>query len=80
MATSVALLAVAAGNIIRIALSVVVGVHSGISSLVLFHDWVGGVMTFVYTLGGYVLFLMVLLPNTRRSPSPPPEERFVVAH
>ena len=58
--------AVAAGNIARISLSVIAGVHSGISSLVLFHDWVGGVMTFVYTLGGYVLMLAILLPNTAK--------------
>jgi len=70
IATVVAITAVAMGNIARIALSIIVGVHRGISSLVLFHDWVGGVMTFVYTLGGYVLMLVVLLPNRRRSGAP----------
>jgi exosortase/archaeosortase family protein len=66
IATLAAIAAVALGNVARISLSVIVGVHRGISSLVLFHDWVGGVMTFVYTLGGYVLMLAILLPNRRR--------------
>jgi exosortase/archaeosortase family protein len=70
IATLVAIAAVALGNIARISLSVIVGVHRGISSLVLFHDWVGGVMTFVYTLGGYVLMLVILLPNRRRAAAP----------
>jgi exosortase/archaeosortase family protein len=79
VATAAALVAVAAGNVARISLSVVVGVHSGISSLVLFHDWVGGVMTFVYTLGGYVLLLFILLPDTRRSPAGQRKEVLVAA-
>ena len=66
VATSVALGTVAIGNILRISLSVLAGVRAGVASLVLFHDWVGGVMTFVYTLGGYVLLLYVLLPRTGR--------------
>jgi exosortase/archaeosortase family protein len=70
VATTLAIAAVALGNIARISLSVIVGVHRGISSLVLFHDWVGGVMTFVYTLGGYVLMLFILLPDRRRAGAP----------
>jgi exosortase/archaeosortase family protein len=77
-ATVVALLAVAVGNIARISTSVIAGVHAGISSLVLFHDWVGGVMTFVYTLGGYVLMLFILLPNTRKRRTPDRSEAYVV--
>jgi exosortase/archaeosortase family protein len=78
-ATAVALLAVAAGNIVRISLSVLAGVHAGISSLVLFHDWVGGVMTFVYTLGGYVLFLFILLPDRRKAAAREHQEAVVAA-
>jgi exosortase/archaeosortase family protein len=63
VATAAALLMVAVGNIARISLSVLAGLFSGVSSLVLFHDWVGGIMTFVYTLGGYITMLMILLPG-----------------
>jgi exosortase/archaeosortase family protein len=53
------------GNLVRIATSIGMGLLFGRSSLVLFHDWVGGLMTFVYTLGGYTLMLFVLLPRVR---------------
>jgi carbamoyl-phosphate synthase large subunit len=52
---------VAAGNIARIAGSVAVGIAAGRGSLVLFHDWVGSVFAFAYTLGGYILLLSILL-------------------
>lgn len=51
------------GNIIRIAASVAVGVFAGRSSLILFHDWVGSVFAFAYTLGGYILLVYILLPK-----------------
>jgi exosortase/archaeosortase family protein len=73
VATGVSLATVAGGNVLRISLSVLAGVHAGISTLVLFHDWVGGVMTFVYTLGGYVLLLFLLLPR-HRAPERHPED------
>lgn len=57
---------VAAGNIVRIAASVAVGVAAGRGSLILFHDWVGSVFAFAYTLGGYILLLSILL--SRSSP------------
>jgi exosortase/archaeosortase family protein len=53
---------VVAGNIVRIATSVAVGLLAGRASLVLFHDLVGSAFAFAYTLGGYVLFLYLLLP------------------
>jgi carbamoyl-phosphate synthase large subunit len=62
-ALPVALAVVTAGNILRIAASIAVGLVAGRASLVLFHDWVGTVFTFAYTLGGYVLMLYVLLPR-----------------
>lgn len=58
-----AIITVAAGNILRISLSIAVGLVAGRRSLVLFHDWVGGLFTFVYTLGGFVLMLFLLLPR-----------------
>lgn len=51
------------GNLARIAGSVGIGVLAGVWSLVLFHDWVGGVMTFVYTVSGFVVMLLVVLPK-----------------
>lgn len=63
VATGAAIAVVAVGNILRIAGSVAAGVYAGRASLVLFHDWVGGLLTFGYTLGGYVLMLAILLPG-----------------
>jgi exosortase/archaeosortase family protein len=63
LAFGVALAAIAAGNILRIAASVGVGYLAGRAALVLFHDWVGSTFAFAYTLGGYVLMLYILLPR-----------------
>ena len=61
---SVAALAVVfTGNIVRIAASVAVGLVAGSSSEVLFHDWVGSMFGFAYTLGGFLLMLALLLPR-----------------
>lgn len=61
--------AIAIGNILRIALSVMVGYVSSSAALILFHDWVGSVFSFLYTLFGFVLLLRSVLygatdPNT----------------
>jgi exosortase/archaeosortase family protein len=66
LAVTAAIATVALGNITRIAAAVIVGLFAGRSSLVLFHDWVGGIMTYVYTLGGFIVFLYLLLPDRRR--------------
>ena len=66
LAVAAAIATVSLGNITRIAASVIVGLFAGRSSLVLFHDWVGGIMTYVYTLGGFIVFLYILLPDRRR--------------
>ena len=58
LAVAAAIATVSLGNITRIAASVIVGLFAGRSSLVLFHDWVGGIMTYVYTLGGFIVFLV----------------------
>lgn len=66
LATTVAIVTIAAGNIVRIAASVAFGLVAGKPSLVLFHDWFGALMTFVYTLGGFILMLYLLLPDRSR--------------
>jgi exosortase/archaeosortase family protein len=65
-----AMAAVVTGNVLRIAGSLAVGLVAGRASLVLFHDWVGSVFTFVYTLGGYLLMLYLLLPARTKRPAP----------
>ena len=66
-AVSLAVATVALGNVVRIAASLVVGVYAGRAALVLFHDWVGSVFAFAYTLGGYILMLYVLLSGGGRA-------------
>jgi exosortase/archaeosortase family protein len=63
LAVGAAMAVVFAGNIARIAASIGVGLLTGPSALVLFHDWVGSLFAFAYTLGGFVLMLWVLLPR-----------------
>lgn len=55
-----------AGNFVRIGSSVIVGLLAGPVSLVLFHDWVGSIFGFGYTIGGFVLILSILLRRRRR--------------
>ena len=66
IAVTIASLTIVAGNVLRIAGSVAVGILAGRTSLILFHDWVGSVFAFGYTLVGYVLLLRLLLhrPST----------------
>lgn len=65
-----AVAAVVGGNFLRICSSVVVGLYAGRPSLVLFHDWVGSVIGFAFTLGGFVLMLWILLPARSSTPIP----------
>jgi len=58
---------VVAGNVIRMAAVLWVGSAGGRGALVMFHDWVGAVFTFGYTLFGYILMLYLVLP--RRAPT-----------
>jgi len=64
LAVSTASALIAVGNVLRIVGSIAIGLLAGRASLVLFHDWVGSMFTFVYTLGGYVLMLALLLPKS----------------
>jgi carbamoyl-phosphate synthase large subunit len=61
-AVGLAIAVVVAGNLVRIAASISIGLAAGSSSLVLFHDWVGSMFGFAYTVGGYLLMLWALLP------------------
>lgn len=72
LAVFAAMVAVVTGNVLRIAGSLAVGLVAGRASLVLFHDWVGSVFTFIYTLGGYLLMLYLLLPARSKRPAPVP--------
>jgi len=64
MATSIAVGLVIFGNIVRIALSIGVGIFFGRGSLILFHDWAGSTFTFIYTLGGFMVMLILLMDKT----------------
>lgn len=65
-----AVIAVFVGNFLRICSSVIVGLYAGKPSLVLFHDWVGSMIGFAFTLGGFVLMLWILLPARGTRPIP----------
>jgi exosortase/archaeosortase family protein len=66
LAGVVGVASIVVGNMLRIASSVIVGLHAGRVSLVLFHDWVGSTFGFGYTVGGFVLVLAILLRRRRR--------------
>ena len=63
LAVLVAAVTIVLGNLLRIGASAWAGILYGRISLVLFHDWVGSVFGFAYTLLGFVLMLSVLLPS-----------------
>ena len=67
------------GNVLRIAGSIGIGLLAGRASLVLFHDWVGSMFTFVYTMGGYILMLTMLLPRSSAEYSAATPPRLVPA-
>lgn len=67
LAFAAAAAAIVVGNLIRIDLSIAAGLVAGRSSLVLFHDWVGSVFGFAYTLLGFILMLRLLLPARQAS-------------
>ena len=53
-------------NLLRIGLSIWVGVLTGSPGLVLFHDWVGTAFGIIYILMGFMVFLAILLPSNRQ--------------
>jgi exosortase/archaeosortase family protein len=74
-AAAAAMATVALGNVLRIAGSLTVGLLAGRSSLVLFHDSVGNIFSFAYTLGGYIVMLWFLLPADTAIPLEVPYAR-----
>jgi carbamoyl-phosphate synthase large subunit len=66
LALVAALATIALGNVLRMTVSLAVGLEAGEPALVAFHDWVGGTFAFAYTLFGYILFLYLVLPRSRR--------------
>ncbi|HEV7207276.1 MAG TPA: exosortase/archaeosortase family protein [Mycobacteriales bacterium] len=50
-------------NVLRIAGSLWAGLQFGPSGLVLFHDWLGTIFGLLYTLGGFLLMLYLMLPS-----------------
>jgi exosortase/archaeosortase family protein len=50
-------------NLLRIGLSIWVGLRTDANGLTLFHDWVGTAFGLLYVLGGFTVFLWVLLPS-----------------
>lgn len=52
-------------NLVRIGLSVLVGVTTDAHGLVVFHDWVGTAFGLLYVLGGFTLYLWLLLPSNK---------------
>ncbi len=58
--------AVFIGNMLRIDLSIGAGLVRGQTMLVLFHNWAGSVFAFVYTMGGFIVMLWLLLPDRRK--------------
>jgi exosortase/archaeosortase family protein len=52
-------------NFLRIGLSMYVGLHTNAQGLTAFHDWVGTAFGILYVLGGFTLYLWVLLPSNR---------------
>jgi exosortase/archaeosortase family protein len=53
-------------NLVRIGLSIIVGIESNQHGLVVFHDWVGTAFGLVYVLGGFTVFLFLLLPSNNQ--------------
>ena len=53
-------------NMFRIALSIYVGIKTDVNGLTAFHDWVGTAFGLLYVLGGFTVYLWVLLPSNRQ--------------
>ncbi|MFA7323225.1 MAG: exosortase/archaeosortase family protein, partial [Candidatus Nanopelagicales bacterium] len=64
LATSVLLVL---ANAVRIGASVALGTVLGSPALSLFHDWVGTIANFIFTLTGFVVMVWLLLPDSIRA-------------
>lgn len=65
LAFGAASLVVLVCNFLRIGLSMYVGLRTDAQGLTVFHDWVGTAFGILYVLGGFTLYLWVLLPSNR---------------
>lgn len=68
LATAIVAALLVVGNVIRMASSIAVGLWAGQVSLVLFHNWVGSIFGFLYTIVGFSLLLWLLLRRQPRAP------------
>jgi len=66
LAVAVAAGVVTGGNMVRISLALVVGLHAGSHAMVVFHDWVGTALGLLSILAGFTFFVFVLLPSNRK--------------
>ncbi len=66
LAFSGAALLIMVCNLLRIAMSIFVGLETSQHGLVVFHDWVGTAFGLLYVLGGFTLFLFLLLPSNKQ--------------
>jgi exosortase/archaeosortase family protein len=66
LAVGVASAVVISCNLLRIGLSLEVGLHSGSRGMVVFHDWVGTIFGMFFVLLGFMLFVFMLLPSNKR--------------
>ena len=64
-ALSTAIAVVVCCNVLRVTGSLWMGYRFGDRALVLFHDWAGTLFALVYTMGGFLLMLSLLLPSAK---------------
>jgi exosortase/archaeosortase family protein len=68
LAAAVAGLLVVIVNLVRIALSLGVGVNYGSQTMVTVHDWIGTLLGLFAVLAGFTVFMYLLLPHDSERP------------
>ena len=68
VAVAAAGLLVVTVNIVRIVLSLGVGVHYGSHAMIAVHDWIGTLLGLFAVLAGFTVFMYLLLPDGRDVP------------
>ena len=69
LATSVALVVIFTGNVIRLTSVFAVGLFEGRAVLIMFHNWVSSIFSAAFTLGGFVLIVYLLLDKKTSTPT-----------